>query len=223
MTTAVSAPGSNSNAPSLMGEYPLGSAASQRLQVCHVCETVVELSRHTCPLCHAKLHLRQPLSLQRCMAYLITACLLYIPANVLPIMETVNFGRVEHSTIVGGVVQLWAHGSYLIAMIIFTASVVVPVFKILVISWLCWSVGRRRRYNPKQLTRLYVFTEFIGKWSMVDVFVVALLVALVDLGGLIAVHPGTAALAFAGVVIFTMLSAQSFDSRLIWDNANHHE
>ena len=153
------------------------------------------------------------------MALLIAAIILYLPSNIFPIMTTEQFGTPMDSTIIGGVVLLWKMGSYPIALIIFVASVLVPIGKIMSIAMLCWTVSRDHRTSLRKRTNLYRITEIIGKWSMVDVFVVAILVALIQITGIIVIKPGSAALAFAGMVILTMLSANSFDPRLIWDRA----
>ena len=151
------------------------------------------------------------------MAFLIAASILYVPANIFPIMTTEQFGTPMDSTIVGGVILLWNMGSYPIALIIFIASVLVPIGKIFSIAVLCWTVTREHQTSLRQRTNLYRITELIGKWSMVDVFVVAILVALIQITGIIVIKPGSAALAFAGMVVLTMLSAISFDPRMIWD------
>jgi paraquat-inducible protein A len=163
------------------------------------------------------LHLREPNSLQRTLALLATASMLYIPANVLPIMTTESLGRATDSTIIGGVVVLIHHGDYPIAAVIFIASVLVPLSKLFALGWLCWTVSRGQPSARHERTRLYRAAELVGKWSMTDVFVVAILVALIHLSGLLVFTPGTAALAFGGVVIVTMLAAHTFDPRLIWD------
>ena len=142
---------------------------------------------------------------------------LYLPANLLPLMVTTTFGTATRSTIAGGILLLWQDGSYPTAIIIFVASLLVPILKILMLLWLCYSVWQAQAHSLKERTVLYQLTEFIGRWSMVDVFVVALLVALFQFGAVLAVEPGAAALAFCGVVVFTMLAAQAFDPRLIWD------
>jgi paraquat-inducible protein A len=152
------------------------------------------------------------------MALLIASVVLYLPANLLPIMTTDQFGRSQDSTIIGGVAILWNMGSYPVALVILIASVLVPIGKILTVATLCWTIGGHQAISPRQRTALYRMTEFIGKWSMVDVFVVAILVALIQITGIIVIRPGGAALAFAGVVILTMLAAESFDPRLIWDD-----
>ena len=200
-----------------MSGFPAGSAAARGLACCHVCYAVAPVEGHACPRCGSALHLRTPESLQRTVALLITASLLYVPANVLPIMTTSQLGRDIESTILGGVILLVELGSYPIAAVIFVASVLVPIGKLLTLYWLCWSVARRHRTSHRQRTILYRVTEFIGRWSMVDVFVVTVLVALIHLGGIMRVTPGLASIAFGGVVIVTMLAAESFDPRLIWD------
>jgi paraquat-inducible protein A len=203
--------------------YSADSAAARELACCHVCFKLAAESEQKCPRCHSALHLRKPDSLQRTSALLITAAVLYIPANVLPIMTTAQLGSAEDSTILGGVVLLVHHGSYPVAAVIFIASVLVPLSKFFAIGWLCWSVARRHSTSHRQRTVLYRATEIIGRWSMVDVFVVMILVALVHLGGLIRITPGAAAVAFAGVVIVTMLAAESFDPRLIWDELGERD
>ena len=200
-----------------MKAFPEDSAAALGLASCHVCYKLAPEREHHCPRCGTSLHLRVPDSLQRTVALLITAAVLYIPANVLPIMTTDQLGSSTDSTIIGGVVLLMQMGSYPVAIVIFVASVIVPVGKLCSLSWLCWSVARRHSSSHRQRTVLYRITEFIGRWSMTDVFVVTILVALIHLGGVLRITAGPAAVAFGGVVIVTMLAAESFDSRLIWD------
>ncbi|MCB1853475.1 MAG: paraquat-inducible protein A [Pseudomonadales bacterium] len=196
---------------------PGDTAASRHLASCHLCLKLADASAHRCPRCGEALHQRKSGSLQRTLALLVTAVVLYIPANVLPIMITDQLGSAEPSTILGGVVLLIDMGSVPIAAVIFIASVMVPLGKLLALFYLCWSVSRGRPSNPRQRTVMYRATELIGKWSMVDVFVVSILVALVHLTGLLVILPGSAAVAFAGVVIVTILAAESFDPRVIWD------
>lgn len=162
-------------------------------------------------------------SIQTTWALLFTSILLYIPANILPIMHTSVLGRDEPSTILGGVVVLWKMGSYPIAMVIFIASVFVPVAKIVILCWLNYSVQAKQQHANSERIYWYRITEFIGRWSMIDVFVVAVLVSLIQLGNIMNILPGHAALAFCGVVICTMLAAMSFDSRLIWHNPTRTE
>jgi len=157
------------------------------------------------------------------MALVVTATILYIPAMTLPIMRTVSLGAAMDSTVVGGVVILWNMGSYPIAAIIFIASVFVPVGKLIALTVLCWFVTYGKGVSPQQQTALYRITEIVGKWSMIDVFVVAILVALIKLGDVLSFFPGLAALTFASVVIVTMVAAELFDPRLIWDKAQKNE
>jgi paraquat-inducible protein A len=132
-------------------------------------------------------------------------------------MTTTLLGSGSSDTILSGVAVFWSHGDYPIALIIFIASIVIPLAKLFSLSWLCFSVMSNRKLRPRQVTRLFRMTEFIGRWSMVDVFVVAILVALVQLGNIMTIQPGPAAIAFAMVVIVTMFAVMSFDPRLIWD------
>lgn len=190
---------------------------------CHICHQInmpVSDKNRYCIRCHSYLHDYDPQkSLHQAWALVITAILFYIPANLYPIMHTASLGRSEPSTIMGGIILLWHHGSYPIAMVIFFASIFIPLAKIFSLLWLF--VSAKRTLNiPKresmQRHKLYRLTEFIGRWSMIDIFVVAILVALVQLNNLMAIYPGPAALSFAAVVIFTMLSAMKFDSRILW-------
>ena len=193
------------------------TAASEGLASCHICCKLAPVTEHSCPRCGAAMHLRKSNSLQRTLALLITATILYIPANIYPIMITETLTEVEYSTILGGVILLINLGSVPVAAVIFIASVVVPSAKLIALFYLVWSVDHLPQRDHRRRTRLYHAAEFIGKWSMTDVFVVAILVALVHLGGLLVIKPGIAALCFAGVVIVTMVAAESFDPRLMWD------
>jgi paraquat-inducible protein A len=200
-----------------MSSYAPQSAAAEGLACCHMCYKLAPESLHHCPRCRSALHVRRPDSIQRTTALLATATVLYVPANVLPIMTTFELGQPTESTILGGVVLLMHHEAYMIASVIFVASVLVPLGKLFSLTWLSWSVARRHPKSHGERTRLYRMTELVGKWSMTDVFVVAILVALIQLGGLLRISAGPAAVAFGGVVILTMLAAESFDPRLIWD------
>lgn len=198
------------------------TAASQQLTGCSTCGLLQRLpasGKAFCERCGERLQQRLPFSLQRTWALLVTACVLYIPANVYPIMLSTRLGQTEPKTIIGGVVELINHGSWPIALIIFTASIIVPVVKVLALGWLCLRVGKSSEISHRSRSHLYRIIDFIGRWSMVDVFVVAILVALIRAGNLMSINPGPAALAFAMVVILTMLAAISFDPRLIWDKS----
>ena len=190
------------------------------LATCHTCGLVARPGAQGgghCPRCDQPLHLRKPDSLGRTWALLISAMLTYVPANLLPVMHTSSFGNTSADTIMSGVAYFLNHGDWPLAVVIFTASVVVPLVKMLALIYLLVSVQRRSRIRLRERTVLYRITELVGRWSMVDVFVVALLAALVQMGNLITIQPGWGALAFAAVVILTLLAAKSFDPRLIWD------
>jgi len=148
---------------------------------------------------------------------LITAAILYIPANLLPVMQAGSMFGSQKDTIFSGVVYLWNSGSAPIALLIFFASIMVPLAKLIALTYLLVSVQRHSLKRPLQRTQIYRLAEFVGRWSMIDVYVVALLVTLVQFGGFATIKPGPGAIAFGGVVVLTMIAAMSFDPRLIWD------
>ncbi|WP_435786372.1 paraquat-inducible protein A [Alcanivorax borkumensis] len=185
---------------------------------CEWCGQLQPLGQsHHCHHCHSPLHERHPFSLQRVWALLITAILCCIPAHLFPIMITTSLGKTEPSTIIAGVMLFIRHGDLPIAVIIFTASVLVPFGKILALSWLCVASRQQQALDMNSQMKLYRLTEWIGRWSMIDVFVVAIIVALFQMGNILTVMPGMGGVAFSAVVIFTMLAAHQFDPRLIWD------
>ncbi len=196
------------------------TVASEGLALCHICHKLAANTHLRCPRCGATLHERIPDSLHRTLALLITAAVLYVPANVLPIMTTTQFGQSIDSTILGGIMLLIKLGSYPIAAIIFIASVLVPLGKLVALTLLCWTVARGHVNSQRERVMIYRLLVALGRWSMIDVFVVATLVALIQLGGLLSIQPGAAALAYTGVVITSMLAAEHFDPRLIWDQTD---
>ncbi len=201
----------------MTGAGPL-TAKDARLVSCHACGRLSPLGgRDICPRCGATLHSRKPESLHRTWALLATAVILYVPANVLPVMRVVSFGRERTDTIMGGIIYFMESGSWPLALLIFFASIVVPLLKIVILSGLLLSVHRHSRWSPETRVRLYRLTVAIGRWSMVDIFVVTLMVAVVSMGTLATIEPGPAAMAFALVVVATMLASHSFDPRIIWD------
>lgn len=171
-----------------------------------------------CTRCGALVHARRPNSVMRTWALLITAAILYIPANVLPIMTVSSLGQGDPSTIMSGVIQLVQHGMFPIAAVVFIASILVPTFKLVGIGLLLFSVQRHQPLSARQRIVMYRFIEFIGRWSMLDIFVIAILVAVVNFGRLANIEANLGAVAFSSVVILTMLAAVTFDPRLIWDN-----
>ncbi|KRP53128.1 paraquat-inducible protein A [Pseudomonas poae] len=186
---------------------------------CHELNTQEpDTDEQTCTRCGALIHPRRPNSLARTWALLVTAAILYIPANLLPIMTVNSLGQGEPSTIMAGVIQLVQHGMFPIAAVVFIASILVPTFKLVGIGLLLFSVQRHQPLSAQQRIVMYRFIEFIGRWSMLDIFVIAILVAVVNFGRLASVEANLGAAAFASVVILTMLAAVTFDPRLIWDN-----
>src|SRR5215203_1637412 len=190
-------------------------AMDRGLMVCHTCGMLVKAAgdahEANCPRCGAALHFRKPDSISRTWAFLLAAVILYIPANVLPIMYTSSVFGSQSDTILSGVVYLWTSGSWPLAVVVFVASITVPLLKILSIALLALSVQLRVQWQPAQRARLYRIVEIVGKWSMLDIFVIAILVALVQLKALATINAGPAAIAFGAVVVLTMFAAMSFD------------
>lgn len=203
-----------------MTTIPL-NAADQGFCSCHVCSLVSRRERLPvpahCPRCGASLHFRRKDSLARCWSLLIAAYILYIPANLLTIMETGSLFKYRKDTIMSGVIELWKTGSWAIAVIVFIASVTIPLLKLISLTLLLVSVQRRSTWRPRQRTRLYRLVELVGRWSMLDIYVVTLLAALVQFGSVAMVKAGPGALAFGAVVLLTMFASMQFDPRLIWD------
>jgi len=170
-----------------------------------------------CPRCMSPMHTRKPNSLMRCWALLIAAAAMYLPANLLPVMVTETLLGTQQDTIMSGIVYLWTSGSWPLAIIVFIASFFVPLAKLGILAALCLSVHRRWHWKPRLRTRLYAIVEAIGRWSMLDVFVVTVLAGLVHLSTLAIIKPGPGVGPFAAVVVLTILAARSFDPRLIWD------
>ena len=177
-----------------------------------------ERDEQTCTRCGALVHARRPDSLMRTWALLLTSAILYIPANLLPIMTINSLGQGSPSTIMAGVIELMQHGMIPIAAVVFIASILVPTFKLVGIALLLYSVQRHQPLSARQRIIMYRFIEFIGRWSMLDIFVIAILVAVVNFGRIASVEANLGAVAFASVVVLTMLAAVTFDPRLIWDN-----
>jgi paraquat-inducible protein A len=190
---------------------------------CHGCGQLVPVSpadehpREACPRCLAPLHRRKTNALARTWALVLAAAILYVPANLLPVMTVIYFGSGHPDTILSGVGALAAGGMWPVAALVFFASIVVPMAKLLGLSWLLLSVQLGRLQAPRQRTIAYRIIEGVGRWSMIDIFMISILVALVDLGSIATIVPGVGALSFAAVVILTMLAAETFDPRLIWD------
>lgn len=199
------------------------TALKASLVSCHSCHLVCRAPRfrdkigHACPRCGAVLHQRKPNSISRTWALVMAAYIFYIPANVLPITLTTSLGKTQSDTIMSGVIYFIATGSWPIALVIFIASVFVPLAKLLILTFLLISLKRKSQWRPYDRTRLYRITEAIGRWSMLDIYVVTILVAMVKLGAMASIEAGPAAVFFAAVVVITIFAAMSFDPRLIWD------
>jgi paraquat-inducible protein A len=202
------------------------TASQVGLCVCHGCGGLSRLAGEghemRCRRCGAALHLRKPDSVARTWAFLIAAYILYVPANVLPMMRTGSLFGAQADTIMSGVVYLWHSGSWHIALVVFIASIVVPLAKMFSLTYLLISVQMGWTHRSLERTKLYRILEFVGPWSMLDVFVVMILVALVQLKGLASIQPGLAVAAFGAVVVLTMFAAMAFDPRLLWDPKEAH-
>lgn len=197
------------------------TAMQQGLQSCEVCgllsRPVPGQEEGHCPRCNEELAFRKPASLQRTWAFLIAAAICYIPANLLPVLTTTTSAGAESDTILQGVVLLWSPTGWPLSLIVLIASIMIPIGKIVALAYLLISVQRGSIENNLQRVRLYRMVKFIGRWSMVDVFVDTFTAALVQLQPLMAVEPASGLVFFAGVVVLTMFAAESFDPRLIWD------
>ncbi|MDO5620892.1 MAG: paraquat-inducible protein A [Paracoccus sp. (in: a-proteobacteria)] len=196
---------------------PILTAHRAHLLGCRACGRVWPEDETHCHRCGAALVPPDRRGLQAVWAWLIAGIIFYIPANLFPMMRTATFVGSTESTILGGVIELIHHGDYPVAAVVFVASIMVPIGKFIAIAWLAHVAGRPASVDEAHhRLRVLEVVEFIGRWSMIDVFVVAILAALVQLGFVASIHPGIAAVSFALSVAFTMLSAQSFDPRLIW-------
>jgi|SRR5882757_2442321 len=190
--------------------------------LCGLLNRTAGLGRPVCSRCATPLAARKPDSLSRTWAYLLAAVILYVPANLYPVIRTQTIAGSEADTILQGVVLLWRNRSWLLAGLVFFASIMVPLTKLLALTLLLISVRRRSSWRLLERARLFRLLEWIGRWSMLDIFVVAILVALVQLRSLATIEAGPGALAFGTVVVLTMLAAQSFDPRLLWDGAGRN-
>ena len=200
-----------------LGEDIALTARDAGLVACTRCQRVWPMAKERCDRCGARLASRDDGSLSRVWGWWTVGIMAYIPANLWPMLITRTLMSESDATIVGGVVELMHHDAVGIALVILVASVGIPVAKFIAIAYLALSVRRVTLLSAHRRQQLYEIVEYIGRWSMIDVFVVAILSALVQLNVVASVNPGPAALAFALSVIFTMLSAQAFDPRMIWD------
>lgn len=205
---------------------PQHTAAADAARIgCTVCDLIVSAAAalRNCPRCHARLHSRKPHSLQRTAALVAAGYVLYIPANALPVLTTIRFGRAEHNTILSGVLELIRNDLWPLAIIVFSASIVLPLVKLCGLTWmlLATQLGTGRHLIAR--TRLYRSIDAVGRWSNIDVFAVSILLAVLQFGELTAVHTDNGLLAFAAVVILTMFASRLFDPRLMWDAAESRD
>jgi len=204
-----------------MSDPGVETAAALRLVACHHCGTTWQGAQdgEACDRCGTRLHARKPDSINRTWAYLVAAAILYLPANLLPVMITKSLLGTQQDTILSGVIYFWVSGAYGLAAIIFIASFLVPLFKLSALVLLNITAQRRSSWRQLERAKLYRILEVIGRWSMLDVFVVALLAGLVRIQGFAEITAGVGIAAFGAVVVLTMLASLSFDPRLTWDTA----
>ncbi|HEQ1858643.1 TPA: membrane integrity-associated transporter subunit PqiA [Providencia alcalifaciens] len=207
------------NKPLIVGQ----TGISQDVRLCLVCTAILPADQHECPRCHSHGSVRKKQSLQWTLALLLTSILLYIPANVLPVMTTNAIGSELPSTIMDGVILLWEDGSFPVAMIIFIASIMVPSLKMIGIAWLCLDSQGFGNRDPHRMHFIYELVEYVGRWSMIDVFVITILTALVQMGQLMNIVPALGVIFFGVVVILTMFAAMTFDPRLTWDRCEKRD
>jgi paraquat-inducible protein A len=204
-------------------------AIDRGLTDCHICHQLVRLPKEKtgklllCPRCGEEIYARKHNSIQFTWALVMASIIFYIPANLLPMMHVQTFAGTQSDTIISGVLYFLETGSYMIAVVIFVASIIVPITKLVILVYLLISVQRKSKLHRHQRKKLYALTEIIGKWSMVDVYVVGIMIALVHFGGLTTIEAGEGANFFLLVVIITMLAAMQFDSKLIWDPKEEKE
>ena len=209
------------------------TAKDLSMVVCHSCGLLnpiviaavalpVTYKHSHCSRCHSVLHERKPSSLERTWALMLAAAMMYIPANLLPMTTTSSLMGEQQDTIMSGVIYFWHNQDYLVAFVIFTASIFIPMLKLMILIFLLLVVRKqstdKQRWRPEQCAFLYRVVEFVGRWSMIDVFVVSLLTALIQMQALASIIAGPGAVAFGAVVVLTMLASLSFDPRIIWDN-----
>jgi len=204
-----------------MSAAPLTARAASLVSCpcCHLlCHERKSAAASRCPRCGEVLHSRKPDSVARTWALTLAALVFYLPANLLPVTTVTSLGKTQSDTILSGVIYFITSGLWPIALVIFVASVFVPLLKLTILIFLLVTVQRRSAWRRRDRARLYRITETIGRWSMVDIFVVTLLVALVQLGALANIEARAGAVFFGAVVVLTMLAAMSFDPRLIWEH-----
>jgi paraquat-inducible protein A len=204
---------------------PPAASDGSPLLLCEVCNLVAPVGpgNSPCPRCGAHRHPRKPESIVRAWALVTTALILYLPANIFPVMTVVSFGKGESDTILSGVEALFLGGMWPLALLVFFASITVPALKIVGLILLLITTQRGSRWRLRDRTTLYRIVEAIGRWSMIDIFMLSILAGLVQLGSVATIQPGVGAIAFASVVVITMFAAAAFDPRLMWDAAGENK
>jgi paraquat-inducible protein A len=199
---------------------PCRGLAAQAV-ACDVCRLVSFVTSHDerCPRCDSRLHPRKPASIQRTWALVLAAAALYVPANYFPVLTVEQLGAGAPSTILGGVEELIESGMYPLAALVFFASIAVPMLKLIGLVTMLVATQTGRAGWLRDRTRLYHIVRWIGRWSMIDIFMESLLGALVQFGNVVTIEPGIGAVAFCAVVILTIFAAETFDPRLMWDSA----
>lgn len=193
-------------------------AMDQGLAACRTCGKLNPVADHKrCPRCYSRLYMRKPDSIENTIVLVVAAIALFVPAHILPMMTITELGLSTDKTIIQGVVTFWQDGAYPIALVIFCASIMIPLLKIVSLLWVCAAAKGRVHPKPATLTKVYAITELLGRWSMIDIFVVGIMVSLVQFGSYTSMMPKSGALAFATVVVLTMFAAMNFDPRLLWD------
>jgi len=202
---------------------PVGSGSSTGPDTiaCTMCDLVATGAHDgaDCPRCGATLHIRKPAAMRRTTALVITGFLLYVPANVIPVLTTVRLGRADENTIMSGVLELVHNDLWPLAIIVFSASIILPLLKLCGLTWMLLATRLRSRHLLVGRTRFFRMIDLVGRWSNIDVFAVSVLIAALRFGALTEVHAGNGLVAFAAVVIITMIATSSFDTRLMWDAA----
>ena len=198
------------------------NAKDQQVKCCHECGYIYKSTNavDTCPRCKAKNEYRISNSIVKSCCLLIAALIFYLPSNLYPVMYTEFLFRTTGSNIIDGVVAMWEMNSYFVAIVILVASIFIPAFKILSLGYILYVSSKANDYNKLKLSKLYRCVLFIGRWSLIDVYVVIIMSSIVRIGGILTIYPGFAIVCFCSVVLITIFSAESFDERLIWDDKN---
>lgn len=199
-------------------------AADRGLAGCRTCGLMSPIAEHPkCPRCHSRLYTRKPDSIENTLALVAASAVLFVPSHLLPMLTVSEFGLAVDKTIIAGMMAFWKDGAYPIAIVIFCASILIPILKVIALLWLCIAAKGKIHPSPGALTKVYHVTELLGRWSMIDIFVVGILVSLVQFGNYTSIVPGPGALAFAAVVMLTMFAAMNFDPRLLWDRLDSND